>query len=145
MTKICCTAFFNIRTVLSQTEEQRLFKCVTKIQNTEPEKELMKTACSGSTKFSQNLVHTSVCLNNIYNANKMKQHEQRSNLKKLKEKKSTVKSSSGSHSSSTASKVCQYKLTSTYPLSWTQLFFKRAKGPDIGIQVPLIIFSISKT
>lgn len=37
-------------------------------------------------KFSQNLVHTSVCLTNIYNANKMKQHEQRSNKKKTKRK-----------------------------------------------------------
>lgn len=47
------TPFFNIRTILVQTEEQRVSEYVTKIQNTEPEKELKKTACSVCAKFSK--------------------------------------------------------------------------------------------
>lgn len=47
------TPFFNIRTIPAQIEEQRASKYVTKIQNTEPEKKLKKTACSVCAKFSK--------------------------------------------------------------------------------------------
>lgn len=47
------TPFFNIRTILAQNEEERASKYVTKIQNTEPEKELKKTDCSVCAKFSK--------------------------------------------------------------------------------------------